>query len=97
VLEVCPSSNLATRAVASLEQHPLGAFVDAGVTVTINSDDPPMFGTTLNQEYAVAADLLGLDEAGLAHLARAAVLASFAPDDVKERLLGEIDEVDPEG
>jgi aminodeoxyfutalosine deaminase len=96
-LEVCPSSNVATRAVASLEQHPLGAFVDAGVTVTINSDDPPMFGTTLNQEYAVAADLLGLDEAGLAHLARAAVLASFAPDDVKERLLGEIDEVDPEG
>jgi aminodeoxyfutalosine deaminase len=96
-LEVCPSSNVATRAVASLEQHPLGAFVDAGVTVTINSDDPPMFGTTLNQEYAVAADLLGLDEAGLAHLARAAVRASFAPDDVKERLLGEIDEVDPEG
>ncbi len=96
-LEVCPSSNVATRAVASLEQHPLGAFVDAGVTVTINSDDPPMFGTTLNQEYAVAADLLGLDEAGLAHLARAAVLASFAPDDVKERLLGEIDEFDPEG
>jgi aminodeoxyfutalosine deaminase len=96
-LEVCPSSNVATRAVASLEQHPLGAFVDAGVTVTINSDDPPMFGTTLNQEYAVAADLLGLDEAGLADLARAAVRASFAPDDVKERLLGEIDEVDPEG
>jgi aminodeoxyfutalosine deaminase len=96
-LEVCPSSNVATRAVASLEQHPLRAFVDAGVTVTINSDDPPMFGTTLNQEYAVAADLLGLDEAGLAHLARAAVRASFAPDDVKERLLGEIDEVDPEG
>jgi aminodeoxyfutalosine deaminase len=96
-LEVCPSSNVATRAVASLEQHPLGAFVDAGVTVTINSDDPPMFGTTLNQEYAVAADLLGLDEAGLADLARAAVRASFAPGDVKERLLGEIDEVDPEG
>jgi aminodeoxyfutalosine deaminase len=96
-LEVCPSSNVATRAVASLEQHPLGAFVDAGVTVTINSDDPPMFGTTLNHEYAVAADLLGLDEAGLADLARAAVRASFAPGDVKERLLGEIDEVDPEG
>ena len=91
-LEVCPSSNVATRAVASLEQHPLRAFVEAGVAVTINSDDPPMFGTTLNQEYAVAADLLGLDEAGLADLARAAVRASFAPDDVKERVLGEIDE-----
>ena len=91
-LEVCPSSNIATRAVATLEEHPLRAFVDAGVTVTINSDDPPMFGTSLNQEYAVAADLLGLDEAGLAELARAAVRASFAPDDVRARLLAEIDE-----
>jgi aminodeoxyfutalosine deaminase len=91
-LEVCPSSNVATRAVASLDEHPLKAFVDAGVTVTINSDDPPMFGTTLNHEYEVAADLLGLDEAGVAHLARAAVRASFAEDDVKARLLGEIDD-----
>ena len=61
------------------------------MTVTINSDDPPMFGTTLNQEYAVAADLLGLDEAGVAELAGAAVRASFAPDDVKARVLAEID------
>ena len=52
-------------------------------TVTVNTDDPPMFGTTLNQEYAIAADLLDLDEAGLADLARAAVRASFAPDDVR--------------
>jgi aminodeoxyfutalosine deaminase len=90
-LEVCPSSNIATRAVASLQEHPLRVFVEAGVTVTINSDDPPMFGTTLNREYAVAADLLGLDEAGLADLARAAVRESFAPDDVKQRVVGEID------
>ena len=91
-LEVCPSSNVATRAVASLAEHPLRAFVDAGVTVTINSDDPPMFGTTLNHEYAVAADLLGLDEPGLAELARAAVRASFAGEDVQRRLLAEIDD-----
>jgi aminodeoxyfutalosine deaminase len=90
-LEVCPSSNVATRAVASLAEHPLRAFVDAGVAVTINSDDPPMFGTTLNHEYAVAAELLGLDEAGLAELARAAVRASYAPEDVRARVLGEID------
>ena len=51
--------------------------------MTINSDDPPMFGTTLNQEYAVAAELLDLDEAGLAELARAAVRASYAPEDVR--------------
>ena len=90
-LEVCPSSNLATRAVATLEEHPLPAFVDAGVVVTINSDDPPMFGTTLNREYGIAAGLLGLDAAGVAVLARTAVRVSFAPDDLKERLLGEID------
>ena len=90
-LEVCPSSNVATRAVASLAEHPLRKFVEAGVTVSINSDDPSMFGTTLNQEYAVAADLLDLDEAGLRELAAAAVRASFAPDDVRDRVLAEID------
>jgi aminodeoxyfutalosine deaminase len=92
VLEVCPSSNIATRAVASLDEHPLPAFVEAGVTVTINSDDPPMFGTTLNEEYAVAARLLGLDEAGVAELARVGVRSSFAPEDVKARIQREIDD-----
>lgn len=90
-LEVCPSSNVATRAVPSLAEHPLPRFVEAGVSVTINSDDPPMFGTTLNREYAIAADLLGLDEAGVAELARAAARASFAPAEVRSRVLGEID------
>jgi aminodeoxyfutalosine deaminase len=91
-LEVCPSSNIATRAVDTLDGHPIRAFRDAGVTVTVNSDDPPMFGTTLNREYEIAADLLGLDRAGVAELARTAVRASFAPDDVRDRVLAEIDE-----
>ncbi|CAB4693226.1 unannotated protein [freshwater metagenome] len=91
-LEVCPSSNIATRAVATLDEHPLRAFREAGVTVTINSDDPPMFGTTLNREYEIAADLLGLDEDGLRELARAAARASYAPVDVRDRLLAEIDD-----
>ena len=63
---------------------------DAGVIVTINSDDPPMFGTTLNDEYAVAARLLDLDEAGLAALATVAIDCSFAPDDVRARIREEI-------
>jgi aminodeoxyfutalosine deaminase len=90
-LEVCPSSNLATRAVATLEEHPLPVFVEAGVVVTINSDDPPMFGTTLNREYLIAAGLLDLDASGVAELARTAVRVSFAADEVKARVLGEID------
>ncbi|HEX5860534.1 MAG TPA: adenosine deaminase [Nocardioides sp.] len=90
-LEVCPSSNVATRAVAALADHPIVAFRDAGVTVSVNSDDPPMFGTSLNREYEIAADLLGLDEAGVTDLARAAVRSSFAEEQVKSRVLSEID------
>jgi aminodeoxyfutalosine deaminase len=89
-LEVCPTSNIATRAVATLDEHPLPDMVKAGVLVTINSDDPPMFSTTLNREYEIAADLLGLDEAGIAALAKNAVTASFAPDAVKSQVLAEI-------
>jgi aminodeoxyfutalosine deaminase len=90
-LEVCPSSNIATRAVASLDEHPITAFRDAGVTITVNSDDPSMFGTTLNQEYEIASGLLDLDTGGVADLARTAVRASFAPDDLKVSMLSEID------
>ena len=90
-LEVCPSSNIATRAVASLEEHPIRAFRDAGVTITVNSDDPSMFNTSLNEEYEVAARLLDLDTGGVADLARAAVRASFAPDDLRISILAEID------
>src|SRR5688500_14383624 len=90
-LEVCPSSNVATRAVAAIADHPIVTLRDAGVTVTVNSDDPPMFGTSLNREYEIAADLLGLDEAGVADLARTAVRASFAEEPLKATLLAEID------
>ncbi len=90
-LEVCPSSNVATRAVASLDEHPVQAFRDAGVTITVNSDDPSMFGTSLNQEYEIAARLLDLDTTGVADLARTAVGASFAPPDLKAAMIAEID------
>ncbi|HET8603294.1 MAG TPA: adenosine deaminase [Marmoricola sp.] len=90
-LEVCPSSNVATRAVDSLAEHPIVAFRDAGVVVTVNSDDPPMFGTTLNREYEIAADLLGLDRPGVADLARTAVSASFLEGTARSALLTEID------
>ncbi len=89
-LEVCPTSNLATRCVDRLEDHPLRDLRDAGVVITVNSDDPPMFGTTLNREYSIAADLLDLDERGLADLATTAVDVSYAPDDVKQRVREEI-------
>jgi adenosine deaminase len=91
VLEVCPTSNVRTRSVPSLAEHPLPALVAAGVPVTINSDDPPMFSTTLTDEYLVAARLLDLEETGVADLARAAVRGSFLDDLGKQSLLAEID------
>ncbi|MCP3781922.1 adenosine deaminase [Micromonospora sp. A3M-1-15] len=90
-LEVCPTSNVRTRAVATIEEHPLPQLVEAGVLVSVNSDDPPMFGTTLNDEYAVAARLLNLDNAGVAALARDAVTAAFLEPAEKARISGEID------
>ena len=91
-LEVCPTSNIATRAVERLEDHPVKEMVAAGAVVTINSDDPPMFGTWLNQEYEIAADLLDLDADGVADLARTSVDASFLDEAGKRELRGEIDD-----
>lgn len=90
-LEVCPTSNVCTRAVASLEEHPWQRLVDAGVVVTLNSDDPGMFATTLNHEYAVAHDVFGVDRAGLVTLARTALEVSCAPADVRRRVGIELD------
>ncbi|GAB3657732.1 adenosine deaminase [Actinocorallia lasiicapitis] len=90
-LEVCPTSNIATRAVERIEEHPIKRMVEAGLLVTVNSDDPPMFGTDLNTEYGVAATLLGLDERGVAALAKNAVEASFLDEHGKRALAAEID------
>jgi aminodeoxyfutalosine deaminase len=90
-LEVCPTSNIATRAVRDLGEHPIKEMYAAGAVVTINSDDPPMFGTTLNREYEIAAELLELGPTGLAELARNAVRASFMSEPEQRAHLGEID------
>ncbi len=90
-VEVCPTSNVATRAVPDLAAHPIRQMYDAGLHVTVNSDDPPMFGTTLDREYQIAADLLDLDEAGVARLGAAAVEAAFLDPAAKRALTEEVD------
>jgi aminodeoxyfutalosine deaminase len=90
-LEICPSSNVATGVVPALADHPLPALLAAGVPVVLGSDDPPMFGTTLLDEYRRARDHLGLTAAQLCALARASAENSFAPAAVKQRLLNPAD------
>lgn len=90
-LEICPTSNVRTGAVASLPEHPFPVLREAGVRLTLNTDDPGMFSTDLNREYAIAHEVFGLADDDLADLARESVRASFASDDTRDRLLAEID------
>jgi aminodeoxyfutalosine deaminase len=85
-----PTSNVCARCVPSIAGHPLRDMVDAGLLVTLNSDDPPMFGTSLRNEYVVAWRALGFSPAELAGLAANGVRASFLDPAAKEALLAEI-------
>jgi aminodeoxyfutalosine deaminase len=91
VLEVCPTSNVRTRAVTELEDHPFTILRAAGVRVTLNTDDPGMFDTDLNREFLTANRVFGLSAAELTDVARDAVHASFASAATRDRLLAEID------
>jgi aminodeoxyfutalosine deaminase len=90
-LEVCPISNVRTGVVPDLAAHPLPALLDAGVTVCINTDDPPMFDTALDHEYRSIAAAFGLGVDDLARLVANAVSASFLPPDAKKPLLDEVE------
>ncbi|GAA3030918.1 adenosine deaminase [Streptosporangium longisporum] len=92
-LEVCPTSNVCTGQVARIEDHPLPRMIEEGLFVTLNSDDPPMFATSLSREYRVAAEDLGLDRDTLVTLARNAVHASSLDPQGRQEILTEIDAV----
>jgi adenosine deaminase len=89
-LEVCLTSNLHTRAVADLRDHPAAAYLEAGVPVTLNTDSRLMDRTTLTDEYWLAHTVLGLDGAELARVARAGFEHAFLPDDARRALLAEV-------
>jgi adenosine deaminase len=90
-LEVCPVSNIATGVYASLEEHPFVRLRDAGVPVTLNSDDPTMFGAWVSDVYERARSAWGLTDDQLADVARTAVDVSFAPAAIAEEIRTGID------
>jgi adenosine deaminase len=83
-LEICPTSNRLTGAAPAGQAHPLGALDAAGCVVTIDADDPALFGTTLLDEYRYVEETFGAD--AIVRFARNAIDASFAPPDAKARL-----------
>lgn len=80
-LEVSISSNVCTGAVASLAEHPVRRLFDAGVPIVLNTDDPPMFHTTLLREYGIARDVFGFSDGELRHTAAQSLRFAFEPPD----------------
>ncbi|NNL29134.1 MAG: adenosine deaminase [Acidimicrobiia bacterium] len=90
-LTVCPLSNVKLAVVESMSDHPLATMIDAGLLVTINSDDPAYFGGYVGKNYEAVANALALDDSVMARLAKNSISASFLDDISKTSLLSEID------
>lgn len=91
VLEICPVSNIELKVFESFAAHPFPKLRDAGCRVTLNSDDPPYFWTTLKREYEVAAEHFSLDRADLLNVTRTAIDAAFADEDTRRGLLSRLE------
>ncbi|HWH60832.1 MAG TPA: adenosine deaminase [Terriglobales bacterium] len=90
-IEICLTSNLRTGCCAKLQDHPVRRCFDQGLMITLNSDDPAMFGSTLNQEYELAQKEFGFTDEHLRELARNSFEASFLPAEKKIAFLDLLD------
>jgi adenosine deaminase len=84
VCDVCPTSNVVLGLYPSVAEHGIGRLLEAGVPVTLNTDDPLLFGAGLLDEYGAVRDAFGLDDAGVAAIARTSIDASGAPGPTKQ-------------
>ena len=91
VLEVCPTSNIATKIYGSYEEHPVKKLFDAGVKITVNSDDPPFFNSSIAGEYGVMSSL-GLSEKQLLSLTENAIDSSFCEKKTKNKLISKLNQ-----
>ena len=86
-LEVCPTSNVVLGVFPSFEEHPFPVLRDAGIPLTLGSDDPPYFGASVGGEYAIAREHFGLSDDELVGVTRTAIEASFAEPALRDLLL----------
>ena len=91
-MNVCPLSNVKLAVVDSIENHPLPAMLEAGLNITINSDDPAYFGGYVGENYVAVHDGLGLERSTMIQLARNSIEASCASPEEKQDLLEELAE-----
>jgi aminodeoxyfutalosine deaminase len=90
-IEICVTSNLRTGCCAELAQHPVRRYFDQGLMLTLNSDDPAMFRTSLVEEYALVQEGFGFSDEHLRELARNSFEASFLPAEKKVQFLNLLD------
>lgn len=90
-LEVCPTSNVCIGVFPSLADHPIDRMVKAGLNVTVNSDDPPMFGTSINEEWCRTVDLFGWELETVKKLSTNAVEAALVDEDRRRAIRTEVD------
>jgi adenosine deaminase len=88
-LEVCPISNLCTAVVNSITEHPIRRLFERGVIVTVNTDDPQMFGNSLALEYATLVDRLNFSPLEIRQLILQAVQSSWLEQDEKDKKIAE--------
>ncbi|WP_269930771.1 adenosine deaminase [Aminobacter sp. HY435] len=91
VLEICPGSNIALKVFDNFADHPFAKLRDAGCKVTLNSDDPPYFWTSLKREYDIASEHFSMDEKALMATTRTAIEAAFVDRKTKAALLARLD------
>ncbi|WP_237153369.1 adenosine deaminase [Oryzibacter oryziterrae] len=89
-LEICPGSNIALGAFTDFASHPLRTFFDAGVRLSLNSDDPPFFWSSIDREYAIAAEHFGFTDAELLRVTRMAIEDAFCDAATKAKLLARL-------
>jgi adenosine deaminase len=90
VLEVCPGSNVALNVFPDFQSHPLRKLRDAGVKVTISSDDPPFFHTSLKREYEMASSAFGFSDDEIDAMTRTAIEAAFVDEATRTALLAKL-------
>ena len=89
-IEMCPISNVRTKVVDSIEDHPIKQFYEKGLLISVNTDDPKMFNTSLTQEYYMLIEKLGFSLRDIIILIRNAVDSSWCDDATREKLINVI-------
>lgn len=91
-LEVCPTSNVHTRAVTSLAQHPIRRLFDHGVLISLGDDDPTTSGITISSEYQLLAEVFHFSPDEIAQIVLNGAQAAFLPSELKQQLVAELQE-----